>query len=152
MFISPPRPFLYQFLRWRRNNIRTDWAASGINVRSEHSPSRKLHRGSNESRGFQIGRWIYKLLGLDSGSQPEECVHHPQPQRGMQSRTALLRKREVSDQPNRVLARSLSQFGNNQFEFFTLKAIKKEMCNEKIVRIPRRPVANVLMEKLNMRQ
>jgi len=70
----------------------------------------------------------------------------------MGSREALPRKCEVSDQPNRVFARSLGQFGNNQFEFFTLKAIKKEMCNQEIVRMPRRPVENVLMEELNMRQ
>jgi hypothetical protein len=70
----------------------------------------------------------------------------------MRSREALFRKREISDQPNRVLARCLSQFANNQFEFFTLKAIKKEMCNEEIVRMPRQPVENVLMEELNMRR
>ncbi|MFZ3376854.1 MAG: hypothetical protein WA183_15005 [Chthoniobacterales bacterium] len=70
----------------------------------------------------------------------------------MRSREALSRKREIRDEPNRVLARGLSQFGNNQFEFFTLKAIKKKMCNKEIVRMPRRPVENVLMEEPNMRQ
>ena len=70
----------------------------------------------------------------------------------MRSREVLFRKREISDQPNRVLPRSLSQFGDNQFEFFALKAIKKEMCNQEIVRMPRRLVENVLMEELNMRR
>jgi len=101
----------------------------------------------DKSFGAKKRRWIDQFARLDPGNGTKEAIHDGKPSARMGAEKAGFGNSEISEQPSGIWNGSLSQFCNDAADLLDAETIEKEMGDDQIVTVVRRPSRDIVLQK-----